>query len=45
MRTNKAYIAWEECFVKGTLPEVMVADDWGISKRRVQAVDEPRKLL
>jgi hypothetical protein len=45
MRMHKAHIAWEHCFIEGALPEVMVTDDWGSSKRCVQAPDEPKKLL
>jgi hypothetical protein len=45
MRMNKPHIGWEECFVEGALPEVVVAHDRGISKHCVQGPDEPKKLL
>jgi hypothetical protein len=45
MRMNKPNIGWEDCFVEKTFPEVVVTYDRGISKHRVQALDEPKKLL
>jgi len=44
MRMNKPHIGWEEGLVEETLPEIVVADDRGISKHCVQAPDEPKKL-
>jgi hypothetical protein len=45
MRTNKAYVCGEKCFVHGALTEVMMASDRWIFKRRVQPVNKPKKLL